>query len=277
MSRKGVFIIWLVLVIITINVYLFYSAPKEINDAQLESVEYKYSSQDLFTILAGINDKTRTLYTKSIVGSGKKAGLRFDEDWDSQNVEAGPLPALFLRETSLLIEKSPVELGLYLGSDFPISKANKFQGLQSRKFQELKRDESPQFFFDKSSERNVAMFPDYASANACVKCHNNHNQSPKIDWELMDVMGATTWSVRADSLTTDQLMEYVKVYKTSALEVYTRYLNKVMGFKESEIPSIGNRWPSDGYFLPDTKTFADSIESLISKQLLNEIFTTRLP
>ena len=277
MSRKSIFILGLILVFITCNVYLFYSAPEVVNDTHTESVEYKYSSQDLFTILAGINDKARTLYTKSIVGAGKKSGLKFDENWELENVDAGPLPALFLRETSMLIEKSSVELGLYLGSDFPISKANKFQGLQSEKFQELKKDDSPKFFYDDASKRNVAMFPDYASANACVKCHNNHQQSPKIDWELMDVMGATTWSISADSLTTDQLMEYISVYKKSTLDVYSSYLNKAEGFKESEIPGIGDRWPSEGYFLPDVKTFADSVENLISKHLLYDIFKTRLP
>ncbi len=277
MSRKSIFILGLILVFVTFNVYLFYSAPEDVNNTRAEEVEYTYSSQELFTILAGVNDKTRTLYTKSIVGSGKKAGLKFDENWELDNVDAGPLPALFLRETSLLIEKSPVELGLYLGSDFPISKANKFEGLQSKKFQQLKKDESPQFFFDKASKRNVAMFPDFASANACVQCHNNHKQSPKIDWELMDVMGATTWSISADSLTTDQLMEYISVYKNSALDVYNSYLDKVKGFKESEIPSIGDRWPSEGYFLPNVMTFTDSVDNLISKHLLNDIFKTRLP
>ena len=46
------------------------------------------------------NDVTRTLFTKAIVGHGKKQGLAFDENWAQPDVHAGPLPALFLRGVS---------------------------------------------------------------------------------------------------------------------------------------------------------------------------------
>jgi len=88
------------------------------------------SVEDAFRIIAHENEKTRTLYTKKIVGLGKKAGIGFHEDWEKADVEAGPLPALFLRGTSNEIQKTNVPLGLYLGSDFPIVKANKFTGVK---------------------------------------------------------------------------------------------------------------------------------------------------
>ena len=76
MSRKSIFILGLILVFVTFNVYLFYSAPEDVNNTRAEEVEYTYSSQELFTILAGVNDKTRTLYTKSIVGSHRPPQTR---------------------------------------------------------------------------------------------------------------------------------------------------------------------------------------------------------
>ena len=78
-----------------------------------------FAVADILTLVAEENDVTRTLYTKAIVGAGKKQGLKFDEDWQDDDVEAGPLPALFLRGISSDIRKSDVPLGLYLGSDFP--------------------------------------------------------------------------------------------------------------------------------------------------------------
>jgi hypothetical protein len=36
----------------------------------------------------------------------------------------------------------------------------------------------------------MAMYPDFAVSPACVKCHNDHPESPRSDFELDDVMGA---------------------------------------------------------------------------------------
>ncbi|MEO1450038.1 MAG: hypothetical protein AAFV07_10955 [Bacteroidota bacterium] len=63
--------------------------------------------EDAFEILAHENEKTRTLYTKKIVGLGKKAGLAFHEDWKKSEVEAGPLPALFCEELQMKFKKVP--------------------------------------------------------------------------------------------------------------------------------------------------------------------------
>jgi len=55
----------------------------------------------------------RAIWTKEIVGEGKKAGLKFDEHWRDADLEAGPLPALFLRETAKSMERSPLRLSLF--------------------------------------------------------------------------------------------------------------------------------------------------------------------
>ena len=60
-------------------------------------VEKAFSVAEVLEMVAKENDVTRTLYTKAIVGKGKKQGMKFDEDWRKDDVEAGPLPALFLR------------------------------------------------------------------------------------------------------------------------------------------------------------------------------------
>lgn len=62
---------------------------------------------------------------------GEKVWSDVGEDWRTKNIDKGPLPALFLRETAALLEKSPIPLSLFLGSDFPISSANKFKGRQA--------------------------------------------------------------------------------------------------------------------------------------------------
>ena len=269
MTRKRIFLTTILLLFITVNIYLFVSAPQRIGNQNISKLEY--SSTDLFNVLAHINDQARTLYTNQIVQKGKEVGIKFDEDWKHPEIEAGPLPALFLRETSTIIEKSKVELGLFLGSDSPISKSNSFSGIQQEKFEEMKKDSIPKYFFDASTNRNYAMFPDYAVGPACVSCHNEHKESPKTDWQLNDIMGATTWSIPMDSLTTQQMLVYMRTYIDATIEAYEKFLDEARGFKTNEVPNIGEHWPSAGYYLPDARTFRAEMENKHATNSLNEI------
>lgn len=274
MSRKNLFLITLLCLTSMALVYLFYNAPTSSDDFSIHPKnKNSYSSEDLFNILSRVNDETRALYTKEIVQAGKQSGLKFDENWQKKDVEAGPLPALFLRETSKLLEKSEVELGLYLGSNYPIAKANQFTGTQETKFEKILKTKKPQFFYDKESERNIAMFPDFAAAPACVTCHNEHKESPKKDWKLNDIMGATTWSIPEDSLTTEEVLSYLNAYVKASRQVYEVYLKKVKSFKKSEKPNIGNKWPTEGYFLPNAESFAKKLQNIYSATTLNEILS----
>ena len=99
------------------------------------------------------------------------------EDDPITPTHAGPLPALFLRETAEGLRRSPVPLYLFLGSDFPINDANKFTGLQTEHFQVIRRTGEPQFFLDPDIGFQTAMFTDIASAEACVVCHNSDANS----------------------------------------------------------------------------------------------------
>lgn len=270
LSKKHILLLIIILAFISMNTYLFITAPEPLNKNTNEE-RYTFAVNDGFSIIGNLNDKYRTWYTKKIVGDGKKVGLNFDEDWLNYDIEAGPLPALFLRSTSTFIEKSPIPLGLYLGSDFPISKSNLLTGIQKEKFKEIKQDKQPKFFFDKETNRNIAMFADFASANACVSCHNNHKDSPKKDWKLNDIMGATTWSYPRDSLTTDELILWINVFNGAVQDTYSSYLDKTKKFKHYEQPVIGEKWPDEGYFLPSADVFLDTVLNEISLPLVKNI------
>ena len=217
---------------------------------------------EAFKILAHENDLTRMLYTKSIVGPGKKNGLKFDEEWAKDDIEAGPLPALFLRLTAGEIRKTDYPLGLYLGSDFNIGKGNEFTGVQAEKFAEMRKDTQPKFFYDAENEEYIAMFADIASAGPCVTCHNEHPKTPKDDWELNDIMGATTWSYPKEKITYDELLGLVAAYQSSAKSSYEMFLTECKNFKESEVPTIGDKW-FDGYNVPSADRFLDSVDVIL--------------
>jgi len=262
-------IILILLIFATLNVYLLVSAPTPLPDTTEQEQGYKYPIETAFRMLAHENDVARTLYTKGIVGQGKKQQMNFDEHWKLDSVEAGPLPALFLRSTALEIEKSPVPLGLFLGSDFPITPSNQLEGKQLEIFKSVKNDLEPRFFYDADSERHTALFPDLAVAAACVNCHNSHPESPKTDWKLGDVMGAATWTYPKDSMTFQEMNDALKAYRNGVQHTYKSYLEEVEAFKGTSKPTVSKKWPKDGYYLPEVSYFIDSIKNVASTATLN--------
>ena len=226
-------------------------------------------------VLARENDIARTLYTKGIVGPGKKAGLKFDENWRKDDVEAGPLPALFLRGISSDIQKGSVPLGLFLGSDFPINSANKFEGKQAELFSKMRQDSMPKFFLDEGSKLHTAMFPDFASAEPCVSCHNEHPETTKKDWKLGDIMGATTWTYPKDKLTYKEVEEMLAAYHTGIANTMGQYISEIDGFKNSPKPEIGTKWPTEGMFIPTPQAFLDSVKVLSSAKSLESMLTQK--
>ena len=215
----------------------------------------------------------RELWTKQIVGMGQERGLKFDKRWREPEVEAGPLPALFLRETVESLRRSPVPLYLSLGSDFPINDANKFTGLQSSYFNEIKSTGQPQFFLDKNISLHTAMFSDIAVAEACLLCHNNEPETAKNDWKLGDIMGATTWSYPNDEVRVEEALSMVSALRQGFREAYEQYREKAETFANPA--AIGDKWPADGYFLASAYVFIGEAELRASPDTMRAILQFR--
>ena len=252
-------------------IYLFVSAPEPLptetaGEQNLRAVEV----ERVFHAANAVNDAARRIYTGRIVGPGAKAGLKFSEEWAEPGEEAGPLPALFLRLAAQRLETKSTRLSLYLGSDEPINKSNLFDGPQMAAFERLKETKQP-VFSEIENVGTVGMFPDLASAGPCVTCHNEHPDSPKKDWVLNDVMGATTWTYPRATLGAGEYLNTTAQLFDAIEEADGTYLAKAEDF--STPVDIGTGWPDEnGMALPDVETFmaevrkaasADVIESLI--------------
>lgn len=249
MTRKSFWIT--VIVLLCLGIYLFGSTPPPLEEQKTRQANIPV--ERLFTLLQAENAAARMLWTKEIVGAGTKVGLKFDEHWRDADLEAGPLPALFLRETAKSLEKNPFQLSLFLGSDYPISPDNRLVGLQAEKFQTLRKSQQPQFFHVPDIGLHTGMFADVAVAAPCVDCHNKHEQSPKTDWQLNGVMGAATWMYPDSTVTIEDMLKATTVLHQGIQEAYTGYLEKVKTFAQP--PVIGERWPSEGYYLPSLEVF----------------------
>ena len=254
------------LVLTAIIIFLFVTAPPPLPN-NTENQGATVSIDQVFALLEAENDVAREIWTKHIVKAGKQAGLKFSEDWKQADIEAGPLPALFLRETAKNMERNPLRLSLFLGSEFPISRSNQFEGIQKTSFELLKTTTKPQFFLQKESGLYVAMFPDYAISEACVDCHNDHKDTPKSDWQLNDIMGATTWMYTKQRVTFDECLALLDMLRKSIRTAYSRYLEKVNTFQNP--PIVGDKWPEQGYFLPDIDSFMARVRTGASVVTLN--------
>jgi adenylate cyclase len=253
-------------------VYLFVTAPPPLPEVSAGGGK-RLTASEVLEICAAENAAVRELYVTEIVGAGKRVGLRFDEKWEQLKFDAGPLPALFLRLTSKSLARSPVRLGLFLGSDNPISKSNQFSGPQAEAFQEMQRDGQPRSFFMNDVKLYTAMFPDFAVAPACVDCHNQHRDSPKTNWRLGDLMGATTWTLPSNSVSVSEALEVIAALRNGFRDAYARYIEKTKTF--SLPPEIGKKWPSQCYCLPTPETFMQAAERRTSKPTLDRLLSSR--
>lgn len=251
------------------GIYLFATRPTALAE---ETAGKRVPVEHLFRILDAENAAIRKLYTARIVTPGQHAGLEFDEKWKEDGVHAGPLPALVLRETAMRLQTRVSDMSLFLGSDYPIEPINIFRGMQEEKFEQIKADGEPKFFLDPQSGRYTAMFPDPASAEACVTCHNEHPTSPRKDWVLNDMMGATTWSFPRAEVTGEEMLHILAAFRASALDTYQAYLDKTESFPADRKPHIGNDWPSTSSTnIPSMEVFRREVEAMNSSMTLSRL------
>lgn len=256
-----------ILILTMIIVYLFVTAPPPLED---EKKSGRQLPIEFVLRLANEENKiVRKLYTKEIVQAGKKVGLRFKEEWQKESVIAGMLPAQFLRETARYLEKSPVRLGLYLGSNYPINRVNLIKGLQATKFQQLKENRKDVFFNMPEEQTFVYMSPDIAVIKACVTCHNQHAETPKKNWKINDVMGATTWLYPDKKISVTDALILLAELRNSFRFSYQSFLNEVK--QMSKFYSIGDKWPKDGNFVPGSDEFMLEFSRRASASTLNEL------
>ena len=242
-------------VLTIIAIYLFIDAPPplgtELKTGKLIPIE------SALRILNKENEIIRHLYTKEIVGHGKKQGLKFDENWEREEIHAGLLPAQFLRMTANYLQRSELPLGLFLGSNEAINKSNLFEGAQLRQYKEMLTDQKPKFSYIEDISRYSFMFPDVASVKPCISCHNKHKESPKTDWKIGDIMGATTWIYPDKTVTYDELITMISLLHKGAEYAYSQALLE-LGYFEGDF-SIAHKWPREGKFIPSAEEFAKEL------------------
>lgn len=149
------------------------------------------SPEKVASFIHALLEANRTNYTDNVVVKLQKEGIEAHEHWkDERGV---PLPAQYLMESGRLAALKNLKFSFRLASLTPIYVWNGANsdlerlGLAAVE----KQPDLPYFgFLTKDGTRYFqAIYPDFASSQACVDCHNKHPNSPRRDFKLNDVMG----------------------------------------------------------------------------------------
>ena len=135
----------------------------------------------------------RTFYTTHIVERMQEKGVVVaSENWRSEKTL--PLPAQFLQESARLAVNTQTRIGYKLIGFWPINKQNgpktesELRGLTEI----LKNPDRPytEVIMNGPDAYLQAIYADRAISQACIGCHNAHQDSPRHDFKQNDVMGA---------------------------------------------------------------------------------------
>jgi hypothetical protein len=135
----------------------------------------------------------RTIYTKKVVNrlQNKEDVIKASEHWEDE--KALPLPAQMFRMGAEMASKADAGFTYSLLSMWPVNKQNKPKTELEKEGLKFVADNKGKNFYGEetlaATKYFTAVYADTGVAEACIKCHNEHKDSPRTDFKLGDVMG----------------------------------------------------------------------------------------
>lgn len=151
------------------------------------------SLQKMADALHAVMEADRTVYTQEVVNRlmGEARVIEASEHW--QEDKALPLPAQMFRMGAEMVSEQNVGFTYALLSMWPINKQNAPKTEAEKVGLEFVADNPSENYYtaEKLGGKTyfTAVYADTAVAPACVECHNSHQDSPRSDFEIGDVMG----------------------------------------------------------------------------------------
>ncbi|NGZ10941.1 MAG: DUF3365 domain-containing protein [Nitrospira sp. LK70] len=144
-------------------------------------------------MLYAVIQSNRAFYAEHVVERMQAKGAAVaSENWRSE--KSLPLPAQFLQETARLSVNSKAKVGYKLISLWPINKQNgpKSESEQRGLMATQQNPNRPytEVVMNGPDSYLMAIYADRAVSQACIGCHNSHQDSPRHDFKQNDVMGA---------------------------------------------------------------------------------------
>ena len=173
--------------------------PADSGQSASSGIEPQFMADALHAVM----ESDRTVYTRNVVNRLTKEHdvIKATEHWKDEPTL--PLPAQMFRMGAEMVAKKDVGFSYSLLSKWPINKQNtprtdvEVQGLEY-----VAANKGSNFYAEETlggQKYFTAVYADTAVAPACVSCHNEHKDSPKVDFSLGDVMGGVVLRIPVGS------------------------------------------------------------------------------
>ena len=205
----------------------------------------------------------RRIYSHDIVARLSKKGLlKATENWEEENTLL--LPAQFLLKSAEISNEKGIGMRYYLSSLWPINPKNSPKSENEKiGLQEVTRNSSKAFSWIVQEGRRwfyQTVYPDIATSESCVTCHNNHPRSPRNNFKVGDVLGGIVINlplgkqekhpeIGKHQFPPEIISDYVHTILESDREVYSKYIVDRLKNKNIIQPSK-NWWNDNGLPLP---------------------------
>ncbi len=146
----------------------------------------------------------RANYTELIIerlGPDGADVIEPEEHWEDLKAGA-PLPAQMFRLNSERVAEETEDFSYSLQSEWPINSQNAPRtDMEEEGLKYISDNPGDNFYGEEDlgdTTYYTAVYPDVAVTDACVTCHNDHDDSPRDDFEIGDVMGGVVIRVPLD-------------------------------------------------------------------------------
>lgn len=153
-----------------------------------------YTPKEMADALFAVMSSDRAVYTKKVVQrlQNEEKVIKASEHW--QDDKALPLPAQMFRMGAETVNGKNAGFTYALLSLWPINKQNEPKtDVEKAGLKYIADARGASNYYSEEvlggTKYFTAVYPDVAVSKACVSCHNAHEESPRDDFALNDVMG----------------------------------------------------------------------------------------
>jgi len=162
------------------------------------------SPQKMADALHAVMESDRTVYTRNVVNrlQNEEKVIKASEHWKDD--KALPLPAQMFRMGAEMVQAKNAGFTYSLLSKWPVNPQNKPKtDAETKGLDFVNQNGGTGAFYTEETLGGInyftAVYADVAIAPACVKCHNEHKDTPRTDFKLGDVMGGVVIRIPLDA------------------------------------------------------------------------------
>ncbi len=199
MNPKGILWAVVAIIIVVMGSWAISSGAKD--PAPQAAAQAGIPAEKVADYLHAIIQSDRAFYTIHVVERLQAKGVVVaSENWQTANTL--PLPAQFLIESARLTANTATKVSYRLISLWPINKQNgpKTEFEQAGLWETKQNPDRPYtgMVLNGRDLYFQAIYADKAVSQACIGCHNAHQDSPRRDLKMNDVMGGIMISIPLD-------------------------------------------------------------------------------